>query len=439
MSGDVVIRAEGLGKKYMIGHEAERERYTALRDVIGRRTKAFVRATSDLLRGRAIVAGDTFEEFWALKDVDFKIARGEVVGIIGHNGAGKSTLLKILSRITEPSTGTVEVRGRVASLLEVGTGFHPELTGRENIYLNGAILGMSRAEIRRKFDEIVVFAEVEKFLDTPVKRYSSGMYVRLAFAVAAHLEPEILLVDEVLAVGDIEFQKKCLGKMSSAARSGRTVLLVSHNLGAVRTLCSRCMLLRGGRLAAGTSVDAAIVDYLQDGRSGEGEGGRWTWDAQSRPRSAELELLTIELRGARSGVSGQVVPDEDLDLIFRYRHQQALSGERFVFQLLTPAGEVAFTATDHSARGGLMRQPGTYESICAIPGGLLNNGIYYLRWWVGIPGYKRLIPPVDVGSFAVAGIGNQGTTHDTDNWQGAVCPKLEWRIEEMKSADATVV
>src|SRR5262249_20944023 len=221
---DVIIRAEGLGKKYLIGHQAERVPYNALRDVIGKRVKGFARSARDMIRGRQLVAGDEIEEFWAIKDVNFEVRRGEAVGIIGRNGAGKSTLLKILSRITELSTGRVEIKGRVASLLEVGTGFHPELNGRENIYLNGAILGMSRVEIRKKFDEIVAFAEVEKFLDTPVKHYSSGMYVRLAFAIAAHLEPDILVVDEVLAVGDVEFQKKCLGKMQDVAGHGRTVL-----------------------------------------------------------------------------------------------------------------------------------------------------------------------------------------------------------------------
>ena len=234
MINDLVIRAEGLGKKYLIGHAAERERYVALRDVLVRGTRNLWR--DGRWRRPRLVGGDTVEEFWALKDVSFEVRRGEVLGIIGRNGAGKSTLLKILSRITEPSEGRVAIKGRVASLLEVGTGFHPELTGRENIYLNGAILGMTRAEIRRKFDEIVAFAEVEKFLDTPVKRYSSGMYVRLAFAVAAHLEPEILIVDEVLAVGDAEFQKKCLGKMSEVAGGGRTVLFVSHNMSAIRSL-----------------------------------------------------------------------------------------------------------------------------------------------------------------------------------------------------------
>jgi lipopolysaccharide transport system ATP-binding protein len=264
MSGDVVIRAEGLGKKYVIGHQAVRERYSTLREVVGSRANALVRTASDMLRGRAIVAGDTTEEIWALKDLDFAVKRGEVVGIIGRNGAGKSTLLKILSRITEPTEGLVEIRGRVASLLEVGTGFHPELTGRENIYLNGAILGMTRAEIRRKFDEIVTFAEVEKFLDTPVKRYSSGMYVRLAFAVAAHLEPEILVVDEVLAVGDAAFQKKCLGKMSEVANVGRTVLFVSHQLGMVAKLCDSAILLADGAIAAKGPARKILDSYRRE-------------------------------------------------------------------------------------------------------------------------------------------------------------------------------
>jgi lipopolysaccharide transport system ATP-binding protein len=256
---DVVIRAEGLGKKYLIGHQTERGRYTALRDVIAHSTRGLVRSAADMIRGRPLVVGDTIEEFWALKDVSFEVNRGEVLGIVGRNGAGKSTLLKVLSRITEASAGRVTIKGRVASLLEVGTGFHPELTGRENIYLNGAILGMTRSEIRRKFDEIVAFAEVERFLDTPVKRYSTGMYLRLAFAVAAHLEPEILVVDEVLAVGDAEFQRKCLGKMGEVASGGRTVLFVSHSMGTVSTLCSHGLLLAGGRLV----FDGALEEVLK--------------------------------------------------------------------------------------------------------------------------------------------------------------------------------
>ncbi len=261
---EILIQAEGLGKKYIIGHQAQRERYTALRDVLMRGARTFARKASDLVHGRAVIEGDELEEVWALLDINFEVKRGEVLGIIGRNGAGKSTLLKILSRITEPTVGRVLLRGRVASLLEVGTGFHPELSGRENIFLNGAILGMSRAEIRKRFDEIVAFAEVEKYLDTPVKRYSSGMYVRLAFAVAAHLEPDILIVDEVLAVGDVEFQRKCLGKMKDvAAGLGRTVLFVSHNMASVQALCTSAILLEEGAIAASGRAEDVVRGYLE--------------------------------------------------------------------------------------------------------------------------------------------------------------------------------
>jgi lipopolysaccharide transport system ATP-binding protein len=258
----IAISIENLSKSYLIGHNAGPvERYTALRDILARNARNLGRKTLDMFSGRAIVQGDEVEEFWALRDISFKINRGEIVGIIGRNGAGKSTLLKILSRITEPTTGRIKIAGRVASLLEVGTGFHPELTGRENVFLNGAILGMSRAEIQRKFDEIVAFAEVEKFLDTPVKRYSSGMYVRLAFAVAAHLEPDILIVDEVLAVGDLAFQKKCLGKMQATAGEGRTVLLVSHNMQSIRNLCTRSILLNSGELVCDSGTETTLNRY----------------------------------------------------------------------------------------------------------------------------------------------------------------------------------
>jgi lipopolysaccharide transport system ATP-binding protein len=249
------IKVEGLGKKYLLRHQQEGRRYTALRDVIAGKAKSLVKLG-------AKTKLPPVEEFWALKDVSFEINQGEAVGVIGRNGAGKSTLLKLLSRISEPTKGSIRLRGRVASLLEVGTGFHPELTGRENIFLNGAILGMTRVEIRRKFDEIVAFAEVERFLDTPVKRYSSGMYVRLAFAVAAHLEPEILIVDEVLAVGDAEFQKKCLGKMRDVStQEGRTVLFVSHNLNAVRQLCKSGILLTRGQLTLMGEVGKVLDAY----------------------------------------------------------------------------------------------------------------------------------------------------------------------------------
>lgn len=262
ISGDVVIRVAGLSKKYLIGHNAVGDRYPTLREIMSRQAKAFARTSRDLMRGMPNVAGDEIEEFWALKDLNLEIRRGEVVGIIGRNGAGKSTLLKVLSRITEPTDGRVEIRGRVASLLEVGTGFHPELSGRENIYLNGAVLGMTRKEIRGKFDEIVEFAEIEKFLDTPVKRYSSGMYVRLAFAVAAHLEPEILIIDEVLAVGDIEFQKKCLGKMSQVAGNGRTIVFVSHNMPSVAALCQTGVWLADGKIVAHDAAASVLQRYL---------------------------------------------------------------------------------------------------------------------------------------------------------------------------------
>jgi homopolymeric O-antigen transport system ATP-binding protein len=263
---DTIIAVENLSKRYLVGHQsAERERYTALRDVIGREVRNFSRKAVDFIRGRQIVQGDDIEEFWALRDVSFEVKQGEVLGIIGGNGAGKSTLLKILSRITEPTKGKVRLRGRVGSLLEVGTGFHPELTGRENIILNGAILGMKTAEIKSKFDEIVAFADVERFLDTPVKRYSSGMYVRLAFSIAAHLEPEILIVDEVLAVGDVEFQRKCLGKMQDvASNQGRTILFVSHNMAAIESMCSSALLLVEGRCAAQGNTPAIVQEYLRD-------------------------------------------------------------------------------------------------------------------------------------------------------------------------------
>jgi lipopolysaccharide transport system ATP-binding protein len=260
---DVIIKAENLGKKYVIGHQSQRGGYTAFRDVVMANARGLWHKTTDLVKGKPVIQGDMTEEVWALKNVSFEIQRGETVGIIGRNGAGKSTLLKILSRITEPTTGRVTIRGRVASLLEVGTGFHPELTGRENIFLNGTILGMRRNEIKQKFDEIVAFAEVEKYLDTPVKRYSSGMYVRLAFAVAAHLDPEILVVDEVLAVGDAQFQRKCLGKMGEVAQGGRTVLFVSHNMAAIQSLCKQAYLLDQGSGVCFGAACNVLAEYMK--------------------------------------------------------------------------------------------------------------------------------------------------------------------------------
>jgi lipopolysaccharide transport system ATP-binding protein len=265
----IAITVEDLSKSYLVGHQSgQHGHYKVLRDVIGREARDFFRKASDMLHGRQIIQGDEVEEFWALKNVSFEVKKGEALGIIGSNGAGKSTLLKILSRITEPSGGRVTIRGRVASLLEVGTGFHGELTGRENIFLNGAILGMTSAEVRRKFDQIVAFAEVERFVDTPVKRFSSGMYVRLAFAVAAFLEPEILLLDEVLAVGDAQFRKRCLSKLGEVMKSeGRSVVFVSHNMGAIEQLCQTCIWLRGGEVAEHGQTNAVIEAYLEATRT----------------------------------------------------------------------------------------------------------------------------------------------------------------------------
>ena len=283
--GDVVIRAEKLGKRFRIGRRADFG--TVFVDVLARNARNALRKSVDMMKGKALIDGDLVEDFWALRDVDFEIARGEVISIIGHNGAGKTTLLKILSRIIEPTEGRLLLKGRVASLLEVGTGFHPELTGRENIFLNGAILGMTRAEVRKRFDEIVAFSGVEKFIDTPVKRYSVGMYARLAFAVAAHLESEILVIDEVLAVGDAEFQARCLNRMSEVANAGRTVLFVSHNLAAVKALTRRAIVFQSGRVYFDGPIDEAVARYATSLRRIE-SGRKWGQGDNSTLVSADM-------------------------------------------------------------------------------------------------------------------------------------------------------
>lgn len=337
---DIVIAAEHLSKSYLVGHQsAQRESYTALRDVIAREARNFARKTVDLMRGRQIVQGDDVEEFWALQDVSFEVKQGEVLGIIGRNGAGKSTLLKILSRITEPNRGRAILRGRVASLLEVGTGFHPELTGRENIFLNGAILGMTRAEIKSKFDEIVAFAEVERFLDTPVKRYSSGMYVRLAFAVAAHLEPEILIVDEVLAVGDAEFQRKCLGKMEEvASKQGRTILFVSHNMAAIESLCGSALFLVNGRCAAQGNTSDVVQEYLRDMSRASGTPlGKRT----DRSGSGEVRFVSVSLedRGGSNVSAFQCGAEGVLHLVADNRTKGELRGFRIALLIENEMGQ----------------------------------------------------------------------------------------------------
>jgi lipopolysaccharide transport system ATP-binding protein len=386
MADDVVIRADGLGKKYMIGRAAERERYVALRDVLARSARNLWRKTADMARGRAIVAGDAVEEFWVLRNVSFEVKRGEVLGVIGRNGAGKSTLLKILSRITEPSEGRVTIRGRVASLLEVGTGFHPELTGRENIYLNGAILGMSRAEIRCKFDEIVTFAEVEKFLDTPVKRYSSGMYVRLAFAVAAHLEPEILVVDEVLAVGDTEFQKKCLGKMSEVAGGGRTVLFVSHNLAAIGGLCDAALLLAEGRCVAVGGTETIVQKYLSDMNRSDGV----PLDRRiARQGSGGLRVLAISLEGE----AGCSVPafrcgmKSTLHFLVENLTGRGLHNVRIAVGIDNIMGQrIALLDTELLGTNVPVVLPGRQSVRITIPRMALVPGQYQLTFWSTVRG-----------------------------------------------------
>ncbi len=313
------------------------------------------------------------ESFWALRNVSFEVREGEVLGIIGRNGAGKSTLLKILSRITEPSEGRVHLRGRVASLLEVGTGFHPELTGRENVYLNGAVLGMSRAEIKRKFDEIVAFAEVEKFLDTPVKHYSSGMYVRLAFAVAAHLEPEILVVDEVLAVGDAQFQKRCLGKMGEVAHGGRTVLFVSHNMTAVQTLCRRALMLSSGELISDGPVTQVVPRYMRESQGPSGE-KHWT-DPRTAPGNDIIRIKRVRILPEGGSDSGLLTMQTPLRIETDFWVIRVGSVTHLTYHLINDQGIVVLTSGCPSE----VRRPGVHKAVCFIPGGLLNSGGYSLK------------------------------------------------------------
>jgi lipopolysaccharide transport system ATP-binding protein len=397
IDSDVVIRVEGLGKKYSLHHE-QGERYMALRDVVAHQAKAAGRLLNPFTlagqlrkakRQSAQERSESEEEFWALKDVSFEIRRGERVGIIGRNGAGKSTLLKILSRITEPTTGRVEIRGRVASLLEVGTGFHPELTGRENIYLNGAILGMTRREIRSKFDEIVDFAEVEKFLDTPVKRYSSGMYVRLAFAVAAHLEPEILVVDEVLAVGDASFQKKCLGKMEDVAeQEGRTVLFVSHNMAAVKQLCSEAIVLKAGSLIMRGEPNGVVGSYL-GGEQVETPKAEWP-SLKESPGDEVFRIRKIEIING-TNLSKQLAIEQPVEVRVFYDMIQQPDRSMLTIDIsihLKTIDGVVVLATGNTR--DLKERPVVFDrdnraelvDTCFIPAHFLNDTSYYIDAYV---------------------------------------------------------
>jgi lipopolysaccharide transport system ATP-binding protein len=370
---DIAISVEHLSKSYLVGHNAaEAERYIALRDVLTRNMRNLARKTRDMISGRPIVQGDEVEEFWALKDVSFEIKSGDRVGIIGRNGAGKSTLLKILSRITEPTKGRVKIAGRVASLLEVGTGFHPELTGRENIFLNGAILGMTRSEIKRKFDAIVAFADVEKFLDTPVKRYSSGMYVRLAFAVAAHLEPDILVVDEVLAVGDSQFQKKCLGKMEEIGRSGRTILFVSHNMAMISSLCEKAIQLDNGELRAIGPTDHVILGYATLGENSPATVNYRNYSRQIGDQYAQL--LSADVRNEQGAPVIEVQITQPFSVRMEYRITS--DADRIYvpnFHFHCQDGSVAFVVNAINVK---RLSSGEYSAECHVPANFLNDGVY---------------------------------------------------------------
>jgi len=371
MTDDIAIRVNGLGKKYRISHGTAG--YRTFGETITNAVKAPFRRASGGTRRQST------EEFWALKDLSFEVNKGEVLGIIGRNGAGKSTLLKILSRITFPTEGTVDVHGRVGSLLEVGTGFHPELTGRENIFLSGSILGMKRSEIEAKFDEIVQFAEIEKFLDTPVKRYSSGMYVRLAFAVAAHLEPEILMVDEVLAVGDVKFQQKCLGKMSNIAQEGRTVLFVSHNMSAVRSFCTKGLLLQNGRCAVFDTVESVIERYLEE------EGTQvcekvWK-DDEPAPKNTSIRLSRVALCDDEGSVLDTIYTDTDITIVIEYSIVEKGSSFGFWFTLTDKSNTCLFMSINNreSNWGRCDLDTGRYRTSCKIPSNLLNNGSFKIN------------------------------------------------------------
>ncbi|MBD2114427.1 MULTISPECIES: ABC transporter ATP-binding protein [Cyanophyceae] len=416
---DTVIRVENLGKKYIIGHQ-QQERYTALRDVLANRAKDI----TQIFNPKAKRQKPNSEEFWALKDVSFEVKRGDRIGIIGRNGAGKSTLLKILSRITEPTNGRISIKGRVASLLEVGTGFHPELTGRENLFLNGTILGMGKAEIKRKFDEIVAFAEVEKFLDTPVKRYSSGMYVRLAFAVAAHLEPEILIVDEVLAVGDAQFQKKCLGKMEQVGQQGRTVLFVSHNIAAMRSLCSRAILLNQGHLIEDSNVENIVAKYLAEEDISESV---VKWDSRTAPQSPEIRFIRAYILNDQGDYASLLDCRKGFQVAVEYEILKPLRDLRIGFFMQNLEGVAICGSNDPMAWIKPVREPGRYVSQCDFPGYILNAGRYSVYFGADIPPYTKLLVSTPYClSFTVEDVEGHGLLNE--KLPGVIRPNLNWKV-----------
>lgn len=382
-----VITAENLGKKYILRHQQDAA-YRTLRESLY--------AGLGRVKNRLLGRGGKFaskEEFWALKDVSFSVEPGERLGVIGRNGAGKSTLLKVLSRITVPSTGRVRLNGRVASLLEVGTGFHPELTGRENIFLNGAVLGMKRREIIKKFDEIVAFAEVERFLDTPVKRYSSGMYVRLAFAVAAHLEPEILLVDEVLAVGDAGFQEKCLGKMNDIARQGRTLLFVSHNMGAIKKLCNRVLLIRDGRIAYEGAPEPAIEQYFKDSLAKKEQVHADLSDHARRAKGMNPYLKRVVLKNAGGEPVNTFTQGETVTIEIRHDVPGDIIVSTSGFTIVSNEGIRVGGLNTFMTLPPPHRLPNAGTVRFTLPPCLLTPGKYYLN--VSVGSHHKLLDQVD--------------------------------------------
>lgn len=383
---DCAIEAAALGKHYVIGHR-QAERYVTLRDVLARGASTVLRRMADVARGSPIIAGDGREDVWALRDVSFDIRRGEAVGVIGANGAGKSTLLKILARVTRPSQGRARLRGRVASLLEVGTGFHPELTGRENVFLNGAILGMRRAETRARFDEIVAFAEVERYLDTPVKRYSSGMYMRLAFAVAAHLDADILLVDEVLAVGDVAFQKKCAGRMRDASRSGRTVLFVSHNLGAVQQVCARTLVLAGGVVRFDGPTREAIDVYAPLAATPT------IATVQGGGVCARIDRVTVE--GPVADGPPRLPLGRPWSIRLDYTVERQLDDFVAAIGIVNEAGMPVQTVWSTPA----VAEPGRYEALFTQDRVILAPGRYAV--FAGLTAADRAVHQVEAGGFDI--------------------------------------
>ena len=417
------VRVENLGKRYRIGVAARGA--GTLREAIARAAGAPLRGLRSLAPGGG---GAPADSVWALRHLSLEVRHGQAMAIVGRNGAGKSTLLKILSRITRPTEGWADVNGRVGALLEVGTGFHPELTGRENVFLSGSMLGMRRDHIARRFDEIVDFAGVERFLDTPVKRYSSGMYLRLAFAVAAHLEPEILIVDEVLAVGDAEFQRRCLGKMDQVEREGRTVLFVSHNMAAVSRLCDEAVLLERGTATLRGPAGAVVAHYLA---AGSGGASRFTApDTPDAPGNGDFRLLGVSVVDAAGGAAGTFDVRAPIHVEIEYRLLNPVRGLRVGFRLLAADGTVVLSTTDLDAGEPRGRERGVYVSRCEIPGGFLNAGGYGISLGVDVPMVESVVFMDGVVSFTVENTGGAAGTVP-DGRLGVVCPLLPWAVDAL--------